>query len=158
LRGHEFRVRIAEERIERNPALDHADDQPVLGRDVEQVVGRQKAAAARHVLRHDGRLARDVAAQVCGEGAGVEVVPAAHIRRHDQPERLAAIEVLGSRRHHQGGQGSSDQQLPEHTHSPSAATLTRAADGTKRSMGLQVRRAGWAPSRMSQAMWEEFQP
>src|SRR5438128_12508706 len=75
-RRREQGVLVAEKWIERYAALDQADDEPILGSDVEQPVGRLQAAAARHVLYQDGRLAGNMAAQIGGEGPGVEIIAA----------------------------------------------------------------------------------
>jgi len=141
-----LRVLVAEERIERHAALDEADDQAVLGGDVEQPVGSQQAAAARHVLHQDRWLAGNMTAEMRGKGPGVEVVATADVGGDDQPNRLAAIEFLaaggpshGRKDHRQRHQRN---QRPQHSRSPSTADIDKAnrryeTRGWRRKFGAQ---------------------
>src|SRR5262245_16505725 len=131
LRRSEQRVLVAEERIERHAALDQTDDQPILWCDVEQPVGRLQAAPARHVLHHDRRLAGNMAAKMGGKAPGVQTVATAHVRGDDQPNRLAAIEILTGGRPDQGrqrqyGNHRPKHQWPQHSRSPSTADIDKA--------------------------------
>src|SRR5690606_16510845 len=65
------------------------------------IVGDFQAAAARHVLRHDLRLARYVIAEVTREQSSVSIVPTAYAIADQELNRLALVEIgnrLGSGR------------------------------------------------------------
>jgi hypothetical protein len=51
-------------------AADEAEHGAVLGGDLVEEVRRRQAAACRHVLRYQGRIAGQVLAHVLGDGAG----------------------------------------------------------------------------------------
>jgi hypothetical protein len=53
---------------------------------------RRHAAASRHVLNDDRRLAGQMLGEEGSDGAGVGVVAAAGTRSHDDPDGLAGIE------------------------------------------------------------------
>ena len=84
---------LADQRLHRHAAAEHADGRAVLGRDVVEVVRGLERARARHVLHHDGRIAGDVLADMAGENAGIGVVAAAGAVADDQVDGLAAVEV-----------------------------------------------------------------
>ena len=82
--------RVEPERlIGRQSLADHGEDRAVFWREFSDPVGRHDAAAARHVDRHDRRIAGDVAPHVAGEKSGILVVTAAG-RRADDHLHLAA--------------------------------------------------------------------
>src|SRR5690242_15051211 len=122
-----LRVLVAEEWIERYAALDQADHQTILGRDVEQPVCRLQTAAPRHVLHQNCRLARNMTAEMGGKGPGVEVVAAADVRGSDQPYRLAAIEFLATGGPSHGRKGHQSNERPQHSRSPSTADIDKAS-------------------------------
>ena len=64
---------------------------------------RLQRAGARHVLRHDGRIAGDVLADVAGEMPRVEVVAAADREADHEVDGLALVELLDASG--RGGQG-----------------------------------------------------
>ncbi len=90
----ELHAGMLEQRLVGQVAADHADYRTVFRRDVEQMIGRGHLAGARHVLRHEGRLARQVIAHVTRDGARPLVVIPARGRRDDEGHLLAAIELL----------------------------------------------------------------
>ena len=75
----------------------------VLGRDVVDVAERQERAGARLVLRHHGRIAGDVLADMAGEQPRIDVVAAGRRIADDELDLLALVELLGGLR--RGGQG-----------------------------------------------------
>jgi hypothetical protein len=54
----------ADERLDRKPAPDHADGRAVPRRRVVKKIGEPQASGARHVLRHNGRVAGNMPAHV----------------------------------------------------------------------------------------------
>ena len=56
-------------------------------------MGGAQGSRARHVLDDDGGIARDEIAEMAGEQAGVEVIPAAGAIAHDDLNLLAPIEI-----------------------------------------------------------------
>ena len=80
--------------IERQGLREHAEHGAVARGRIVHVLGRHEAAAARHVLRHDRRLARDVPAQELRSRPTVQVVAPADAVADEHAQRLAAVEVL----------------------------------------------------------------
>ena len=76
-----------QQRIDAGGARERAERGAVLRRGGVDEIRRAQRAGARHVLRHDGRLAGDVLAHVAGEMAGVEVVAAADREADQQVDR-----------------------------------------------------------------------
>jgi hypothetical protein len=72
---------------------DHADGGAVPGRDRLQKIGHDDAAAADHVLRHDGGVARQVRSEIAGHQSRVAVIGAADVHADHQIDGLATIEV-----------------------------------------------------------------
>ena len=66
---------------------------PSFGATLNSQLVDDHAAGARHVLHHDGRLARNVLAQILGEGAGIGVVAAARRGADQHADGLALVEV-----------------------------------------------------------------
>src|SRR5262249_12699106 len=95
----------AERLVHRERLRDHGEDGTVARRRVGDVIERDEPAAARHVDRHDRRIARDVAAHVTAEHARVDVVIAARRGTDVDTDLLAAIEVLDRVGGGGGGQG-----------------------------------------------------
>ena len=83
-----------EQRTDHRARHDVGDDGAVLGRDLGDEARRPRAAGARHVLRHDVRIARDVAPDVPRHHAPVDVVAAAGRRADQEVDRLAGEEIL----------------------------------------------------------------
>jgi len=80
--------------------LDHADEGAVVGRDAGEIIDHLQAAGADHVLRHERRLARNVAAHMARHEACDGVVFAAGADPDQHRNGLAAIEIghrIGSR-------------------------------------------------------------
>ena len=75
-------------------APDGSDHAAVLGGDVVQIHRGLEAARARHVLRNDGRIARDVLSDETGKQARVDVVAAADAVADDERNGTAAVEIL----------------------------------------------------------------
>ena len=76
-----------------------ADRGAVLRRDVVEPVRGGAGAGARHVLRHEGRIAGDVPRPVARHRAGVEVVAAADVEADHQLDALAGEERRSSAPH-----------------------------------------------------------
>jgi hypothetical protein len=57
----------------------------VFGRNVVEPVRRPAAPRARHVLRHEDRIARNMLGQMPRDGAGTEIVAAADVEADHQP-------------------------------------------------------------------------
>jgi hypothetical protein len=79
----------------------------VLGRDLVEIVRGLEAAGARHVLRDQRRLSRNVLAQVARHHAAVEIVAAARGVADGDRDGLAGEELLGRLR---GGLFGQQQQ------------------------------------------------
>ncbi len=81
----------------------------VIRRDGVEVVGRAQAARSRHVLHHDRRMARNIAADVPRNQSGAEIVAAAGPVADDQVDGPVALEIrdrVGMRGHRQRGEES----------------------------------------------------
>ena len=65
----------------------------VLGRHFVHVLCCDEAAGARHILRDDRRIARQVSRQKLGDEPAVDVVAAARPVADEHPQGLAAIEI-----------------------------------------------------------------
>src|SRR5262245_6686867 len=87
---------VAEQRIEAGAAIEGAEDEPVLGCRVVEEVGQPHAAAALHVLRHHGRIAGNVFAEMARQHARIGVVAPADAGADVNCDGLAAVEVGGS--------------------------------------------------------------
>src|SRR5262245_1322848 len=57
-----------------------------------EMVARDDAAGARHVLHDDGRVAGNVAGEMLADGTAVEVVAPARLRPHQDRNGLARVE------------------------------------------------------------------
>ena len=66
-----------------------ADNGAVLRRRRSRVVARPAGAGARHVLRHDGRMAGDVLADMARDRRRIEVVAAADREADQEGDSLA---------------------------------------------------------------------
>jgi hypothetical protein len=96
--GVEARLRFVaiEQRRRRHAAVDQGEHAAVARRDIVEKVGGADAAAADHVLHHNGRAARQVLAHVARQHAGVLVVAAARGPAGDQRDLTPAeIELIG---------------------------------------------------------------
>jgi hypothetical protein len=87
--------------------IESIDDGPVLGRGRVEILHRFDAGSAGHVLHDDGRIARNVTADMAGEHPRIDVEPAARCKADHDRERLALVEILRSR-------GSNACQSAEH--------------------------------------------
>src|SRR5262249_21889705 len=85
--------RRADERREGCARGGDSECEAVWRRDRPEVVHQRERARARHVLDDDGRLARDVAADVLTQKLRVGVVAAARAEAHINGHGLAPIEV-----------------------------------------------------------------
>ena len=56
----------------------------VLRRDLEEIGGGLHARRARHIGRHNRRIARNVPAEMAGQQAAIEVIGAAGVRTDDE--------------------------------------------------------------------------
>src|SRR5262249_19855317 len=83
----------AERLIHRLCLRHHGQRGAVMGRDFVEIVERGEPAAARHVHRHRGRIARDVADDVARQEPQIEIVVAARRRADNHLELLAAVEI-----------------------------------------------------------------
>src|SRR5262249_59140331 len=86
----------------------------------------QQAAAARHVLHQDRRLAGNMTAEMGGKGPGVEVVATSDVGGNDQPNRLAAIKFLAADGPCRRRQRHQCNQRPQHSRAPSTADIDKA--------------------------------
>ena len=86
--------RAAEHRLERGAAGDQAELGAILGRHVVEVVGREDAAGALHVLDHDRGRARQMLRQMPRHRARIGIVGAARVEADDQVDRAAFVELL----------------------------------------------------------------
>ena len=95
------RRHVADQRLQDGAGKDGADGGAVLRRQRIDVAGGLVAAGARHVLRHDRRVAGNVAADVPRDLARIGVVAAAGRRADHDGDLLAPVEfldgILGSR-------------------------------------------------------------
>src|SRR5262245_66016588 len=57
-----------------------------------EMVARDDAAGARHVLHDDGRVAGNVAGEMLADDAAIEVIAAARLRPHQDRNGLARVE------------------------------------------------------------------
>ena len=103
----------------------------VLGRLAEHVVRGPDVAGARHVLRHDRRLAGNVVGEMARDDARIGVEPAADAGRDDEFDVLAPVEV---------GLGGGRSPLDDCRRStPNASAMAMARDRSRR-MGQAPRR------------------
>ena len=94
LRGLEQGALGAERLLQRNCRRQQADDRAVPRRDVEYVVRRDQAAAARHVAGDHIRLTWNVFADVAGHGPRVAVIGAGSRIADHHRDGLAAVEFF----------------------------------------------------------------
>ena len=94
LGGIELRVRlVVEQRPDDGARHQRSERRAVLGRHIADEDRRAAAAGARHVLDHDGGIARNMPAQIAGDRAGIDVIAAAHVRPDLEIDGLAGIEI-----------------------------------------------------------------
>ena len=93
--GLELRALGPQQRIEGGAAADGGDRRAVLRADIVDPVGEAQAAGTFHVLGDDGRVARDVLAEVAGDDAGVEIIGAADAVADIEIDVLALVEFRG---------------------------------------------------------------
>jgi hypothetical protein len=113
-------------------------DRAVLWGDGVDPGGGDPAGGARHVARHDGRLARDVLAHVAGDEARVGIVAAPGRVADHEADRLALVELLdrlragraGEKQRRAAGQKTGRNngaagltQVPVHDRLPAAAAF-----------------------------------
>jgi hypothetical protein len=79
--------------VERQRLRQTAEHGAVLRRHLVHELGGDKTAGARHVLRHDDRVARNVPGQELGDQAAVQVIAAARAIADQHAQRLAAVEI-----------------------------------------------------------------
>ena len=78
---------------------ENADSGAVLRRDVVEIIDQLERARARHVLRHDLRIAGNMAAEIARQRAAIEVVAAAGGKADQHVDGFAGIEIIfGGRR------------------------------------------------------------
>jgi hypothetical protein len=107
LAGIELHARQSYRLQRRERVLDHPDGGAVARRDGGEIVGHLQPAGAGHVLRHHGRIARDMLADMPRHEPGPQVVLAAHADADQNVDRLAAIEIgnrSGARRRSEAGE------------------------------------------------------
>ena len=92
-RGVELRAGFAKQGIERGAAAGRTDDRAVIRRRRIKIVGEAETAGAFHILRHDGRIAGNVAAEPARDQARIKIVTAADAVADVEIDRLAAIEI-----------------------------------------------------------------
>ena len=85
--------RHADQLVHHQGVRDHADIGAVLGRDGLQEIGHHDAAAADHVLRHDGRIAGQVRPEIAGDQARVAIVRAADVHADHEIDVPAPVEI-----------------------------------------------------------------
>ena len=89
----ELCLRRAQQRIESSTSSDHAERAAVLGRDIVEPVGEHETPGARHVLRHDRRIAGDEAPDVPRQRPSIDVIPTASAVADVKINRLALVET-----------------------------------------------------------------
>ena len=109
---------------------------PSLGA-TSYVVAGDQAAGARHVLRHDGRIARNVLAD--GRPSAAASCRSRRRRRADEHFTVLPVEILdrvcpGLRRRKQHGEHS--QQCPEALHSSRSALFRHSAHGRAEALSM----------------------
>ena len=87
----------AENLVEIDGLVDHADDGAVLGGLVVEIVGGPDGDGARHVEGDHGRVPGQVVAQMRRDQATIGVVAAAHRIADDEIDGLALVEVVRRR-------------------------------------------------------------
>ena len=85
--------RHSDQLVHHQGVRDHADRGAVLGRDGLQKIGHHDAAAADHVLRHDGGIARQMRSEIAGHQSRITVVGAADIHANHEIDVLATVEI-----------------------------------------------------------------
>ncbi len=85
---------VADQRLQDDPGKSGADRGAVLRRQRIDVAGRFVTAGARHVLRHDGRVAGNVTTDIPRNQPRISVVAAAGRRADDEVDVLALVELL----------------------------------------------------------------
>ena len=90
-------LRRAENLIEIDGLVDHADDRAVLGGLVVEIVRRPDGDGARHVQRDHGGMPGQVPAEMRGDQAAIGVVAAADRIADDEVDGLALVEILRRR-------------------------------------------------------------
>ena len=83
----------AQELLHRNATRERAEYGAVLRRDIVDIVRHFKRSGARHVLRHQRRIAGYVLAHVACQRARIDVVAAASRKSDQNLNRLALIEI-----------------------------------------------------------------
>ena len=78
---------------DRRLPIQRASDRAIARGHALDILGGAQGSRARHVLDDDGGIARDEIAEMAGEQAGVEVIPAAGAISHDDLNLLAPIEI-----------------------------------------------------------------
>jgi len=115
-RGVVSRARFAEQRIERGAPAGGANHAAVARRSTVEIIGQPQAAGAFHVLRHDGGIARDVAAEMARDQPGVKVITTADAVADLQIERFSPVEIgralCGRRRDLQAQQSDGHGRIP----------------------------------------------
>src|SRR6266566_3268645 len=81
-------------RIADGAEVEDVDDGAVLGRGSVEILHRLDAGGSRHVLHDDGRVSRNVTADMAGKQARIHIEPAARRKPNNDGERLASVEIL----------------------------------------------------------------
>jgi hypothetical protein len=89
-----FDAGLAHRLVQRHRLSHRADHGAVLRRQLVKPICRPAAARTGHVLRHDGRISRNMLVDVAADGTGVGVIPAARTVADDQFDGLPFIEFL----------------------------------------------------------------
>jgi hypothetical protein len=85
---------VAEQWLDRHAARDGAEHAAVLGRHRIKILRRALAAGARHVLRNDGGIARDMLAHEARKQTRIDVVTAAGAEADRHLDAAAFVEFL----------------------------------------------------------------
>ena len=90
-------------------------------RHVERANGHETSGAG-HVLNDDRRMARNVVGDEAGQGAGIGVVAAAGTEADNDGDRLAFVEIIGSRQRRRRYEGGREEWREKGRTSPGHST------------------------------------
>ena len=115
----------AEEPKQWHVAGDQAEGGAILGREIVEIVGRDQAAGARHVLYDDGRIAGDIPADMARQQATKDVEAASRPIADHERNGFALVELFDGLRarglsRERGGRETRGDPSPEHLQNLSA--------------------------------------